>query len=488
MLDRCRHDAEIVAAEREDFRVARAVTRLDGPRRGRVRGHDLLLPADRPRADDAGAADRPPGDRRRGQPERGDHLVVYSSGEPRAARGAASQAASPAGSTGCAAARRTDETDGNLEFRPRSNEGFVEDLRTARGVVAGGGFSLLSEAVYLGKPMLAIPLRGQFEQLMNARYLEREGYGICADDGAPRRSAGSSTGSTGSSGASPATSRTATPSRCRRSRRSPPPQAGGRAARAATRSADGEEAGCETGSRRLARSGPPASRSTAANGRPRRSTERRSAAAAAGRKRIALTYDDGPNPEQTPRLMEILARYDAHATFFLIGKWAEREPGLLRELRGRRPRDRQPHVHAPDDAAAVRGRGSPTSSPRCRARGRGRRVRVLRGRRRDADAPALRAPPARDPASGARRGLRPGDLVDHLLRLAPDRDRAQDRAPRREGGRGRRDPDARRRPTRARRRPIATRSPRPRTTLRDAYRRGLRVRHASPSWWRRTPA
>jgi peptidoglycan-N-acetylglucosamine deacetylase len=50
------------------------------------------------------------------------------------------------------------------------------------------------------------------------------------------------------------------------------------------------------------------------------------------RPRVALTYDDGPNPEQTPRLMEILAAHDAHATFFLIGKWAEREPGLVREL------------------------------------------------------------------------------------------------------------------------------------------------------------
>ena len=51
----------------------------------------------------------------------------------------------------------------------------------------------------------------------------------------------------------------------------------------------------------------------------------------AGR-RMALTYDDGPNPAQTPRLMEILDRYDARATFFSIGQWAEREPGLLREL------------------------------------------------------------------------------------------------------------------------------------------------------------
>jgi UDP-N-acetylglucosamine:LPS N-acetylglucosamine transferase len=51
---------------------------------------------------------------------------------------------------------------------------------SARGVVTGGGFSLLSEAVYLGKPVLSVPLHGQFEQLMNARYLAREGFGICA--------------------------------------------------------------------------------------------------------------------------------------------------------------------------------------------------------------------------------------------------------------------------------------------------------------------
>jgi peptidoglycan-N-acetylglucosamine deacetylase len=54
----------------------------------------------------------------------------------------------------------------------------------------------------------------------------------------------------------------------------------------------------------------------------------------AGR-RIALTYDDGPNPEQTPRLLDLLEAHGARATFFVIGMWAEREPGLLRELRER---------------------------------------------------------------------------------------------------------------------------------------------------------
>ena len=50
-------------------------------------------------------------------------------------------------------------------------------------------------------------------------------------------------------------------------------------------------------------------------------------------KRIALTYDDGPNPAYTPELLELLARHGAHATFFQIGKWVEREPALAREVK-----------------------------------------------------------------------------------------------------------------------------------------------------------
>ena len=61
----------------------------------------------------------------------------------------------------------------------------MADLASARAVIAGGGFSLLSEAVYLGKPVLSVPLHGQFEQLMNARYLERSGYGLCATEVTP---------------------------------------------------------------------------------------------------------------------------------------------------------------------------------------------------------------------------------------------------------------------------------------------------------------
>jgi peptidoglycan/xylan/chitin deacetylase (PgdA/CDA1 family) len=48
--------------------------------------------------------------------------------------------------------------------------------------------------------------------------------------------------------------------------------------------------------------------------------------------RLALTFDDGPNPAVTPRLLELLERHSAHATFFVIGKFARACPELIRDI------------------------------------------------------------------------------------------------------------------------------------------------------------
>ena len=77
---------------------------------------------------------------------------------------------------------KEDVREGNLVYRPFSEQGFIEDLRTARGVVASGGFTLMGEAVYLRKPMLAQPVGKQFEQVLNCKYLEDEGFGVYADE------------------------------------------------------------------------------------------------------------------------------------------------------------------------------------------------------------------------------------------------------------------------------------------------------------------
>lgn len=47
---------------------------------------------------------------------------------------------------------------------------------------------------------------------------------------------------------------------------------------------------------------------------------------------MALTFDDGPNPTITPGLLDLLERYNARATFFLIGRHARAFPGLTKEI------------------------------------------------------------------------------------------------------------------------------------------------------------
>jgi uncharacterized protein (TIGR00661 family) len=80
---------------------------------------------------------------------------------------------------------RRDEDRGNVQLKDFSEAGFVSDLASCRAVIAGGGYSLMGEAVYLGKPVLSVPLEKQFEQQLNALYLGRLGYGeyhVTADE------------------------------------------------------------------------------------------------------------------------------------------------------------------------------------------------------------------------------------------------------------------------------------------------------------------
>jgi peptidoglycan/xylan/chitin deacetylase (PgdA/CDA1 family) len=50
------------------------------------------------------------------------------------------------------------------------------------------------------------------------------------------------------------------------------------------------------------------------------------------RREIALTFDDGPYPQDTPRLLELLARQQVSATFFQVGKQVEKYPKLVRQV------------------------------------------------------------------------------------------------------------------------------------------------------------
>jgi len=53
---------------------------------------------------------------------------------------------------------------------------------------------------------------------------------------------------------------------------------------------------------------------------------------ARGTRQLALTYDDGPNDPYTLRLLEVLARHNVRATFFLIGRYVRQRPDIVREV------------------------------------------------------------------------------------------------------------------------------------------------------------
>jgi peptidoglycan/xylan/chitin deacetylase (PgdA/CDA1 family) len=50
------------------------------------------------------------------------------------------------------------------------------------------------------------------------------------------------------------------------------------------------------------------------------------------RREIAVTFDDGPHPKDTPQVLETLAKHDIHATFFLVGKYVEKYPALVKQI------------------------------------------------------------------------------------------------------------------------------------------------------------
>jgi peptidoglycan/xylan/chitin deacetylase (PgdA/CDA1 family) len=52
-------------------------------------------------------------------------------------------------------------------------------------------------------------------------------------------------------------------------------------------------------------------------------------------RKLALTFDDGPNPAITPKLLDLLDRYQAKATFFLVGRYVREAPGLVKEMGSR---------------------------------------------------------------------------------------------------------------------------------------------------------
>ncbi len=182
VIHRCDIPEELLRGHRADFELARAfiqaklprcehyfITTFFQPPIGRKRT-SLHFPILRPEIISAPV-------------ERGDHLLVYQTAEGHEELVEAL--------AGCGLECRVygmrrgieqEQREGTLRFMPFSEKGFIRDLATSRAVVTGGGFTLMSEAVTLHKPVLSVPIEDHFEQILNGRYLQHMGYGRHAEE------------------------------------------------------------------------------------------------------------------------------------------------------------------------------------------------------------------------------------------------------------------------------------------------------------------
>ena len=75
-----------------------------------------------------------------------------------------------------------DEVDENLTYRAFNEEQIYEDMRTAKAIIVNGGFTMISEAIYLKKPIYSTPAHKNFEQILNGFYVQKLGFGEYHDD------------------------------------------------------------------------------------------------------------------------------------------------------------------------------------------------------------------------------------------------------------------------------------------------------------------
>lgn len=179
IIDRCTHDPEVIRAHRRAFLVARSIVQAKLPRCNAY----LITTFFQPPVSKPRTTLHPPILRdvilqAKPSVRTEDHVLVYQSGT---SHDALIQELKRVDAKFRVYGLRRDLTedlqDGNLSHRPFSETAFIEDVATSRAVIAGGGFTLMGECIYLGKPMLSVPLSGQFEQILNAEYLQKLGYG-----------------------------------------------------------------------------------------------------------------------------------------------------------------------------------------------------------------------------------------------------------------------------------------------------------------------
>ena len=113
------------------------------------------------------------------KPEQGDHVLVYQTAESSINL---MEELKKLDYSFIVYGFNKDEVDGNLTYRAFNEEQIFEDMRTAKAIIVNGGFTMISEAIYLKKPIYSTPAHKNFEQILNGFYVEKLGFGEYHDD------------------------------------------------------------------------------------------------------------------------------------------------------------------------------------------------------------------------------------------------------------------------------------------------------------------
>ncbi len=108
------------------------------------------------------------------KPEKGDHVLVYQTAESSINL---MEELKKLDYKFIVYGFNRDEVDGNLTYRSFNEEQIFEDMRTAKAIIVNGGFTMISEAIYLKKPIYSTPAHKNFEQILNGFYVEKLGFG-----------------------------------------------------------------------------------------------------------------------------------------------------------------------------------------------------------------------------------------------------------------------------------------------------------------------
>ena len=109
------------------------------------------------------------------EPTKGDHIIVYQTSKESVKL--VRKLKSLKNEKFIVYGFNKNKTDGNLTYKEFNEDVFYDDLASSKAVICNGGFTFISEAICLKKPIYSVPAIGNFEQTLNGFYVQKLGYG-----------------------------------------------------------------------------------------------------------------------------------------------------------------------------------------------------------------------------------------------------------------------------------------------------------------------